>query len=186
MLEQVSMRHTKVERGFTVIELMTVLVIAGVLLALAIPSFRELLARNRVEGIAGELATDLQYARSEAVSRNANVGLIAQANCYTVFVVGGPAASGCNSLNGGSAIKSVIIDAATVGLGFTSTAATPRPFIQFDPVRGFASDAAGNDWAGHVVVRTSVGNWELRAEVVNPGRARACSPTGTFKGYPTC
>lgn len=176
----------RAQRGFTMVELMTVLVIAGVLLSLAIPSFREMLARNRVEGVASELATDLQYARSEAVSRNMPVGLIAGANCYTVFVVGTTPASSCTSLGtGGVAIKAVTIDVPATSLAFTSNNA--QPFIQFDPVRGMATDAGGaNDWSGFVNVSTTVGSWQLRADVTNFGRAKACSPSGTFKGYPSC
>ena len=178
--------HRCVHRGFTVIELMTVLVIAGVLLSLAIPSFRELLARNRVEGVAAELSTDLQYARSEAVSRNVPVGLIAGANCYTVFVVGTTPATSCTTLGtGGVSIKAVTIDVAATSLAFTSNGG--QAFIQFDPVRGMATDAGGvNDWSGFVNVSTTVGNWQLRADVTNFGRAKACSPSGTFKGYPSC
>ena len=178
--------HRCVHRGFTVIELMTVLVIAGVLLSLAIPSFRELLARNRVEGVAAELSTDLQYARSEAVSRNVPVGLIAGANCYTVFVVGTTPATSCTTLGtGGVSIKAVTIDVAATSLAFASNGG--QAFIQFDPVRGMATDAGGaNDWSGFVNVSTTVGNWQLRADVTNFGRAKACSPSGTFKGYPSC
>ncbi len=178
-------RH-RAQRGFTMIELMTVLVITGVLLSLAVPSFRELLARNRIEGVASELSTDLQYARSEAVSRNAQVGLIAGARCYTVFAVGSTPASSCTNLGtGGVSIKAVTIDVAATSLAFTSNGG--QAFIQFDPVRGMATDAGGvNDWSGHVDVRSTAGDWQLRAEVTNFGRARACSPSGTFKGYPPC
>ena len=179
-------RHHRAQRGFTIIELMTALVVAGILLAVAIPSFRELLARNRVEGVAGELSTDLQYARSEAVSRNAQVGLIAEGNCYTVFVVGSTPATSCTNLGtGGASIKRVIIDVADTSLAFASNGG--QAFIQFDPVRGMATDAGGaNDWSGFVNVSTTVGNWQLRADVTNFGRAKACSPSGTFKGYPSC
>ena len=67
------MRIPSRQAGFTIIELMTVMVIAGVLLALALPSFNETLARRRLEGQANELVTDLSYAKSEAVARNRSV-----------------------------------------------------------------------------------------------------------------
>ena len=173
--------------GFTLIELMVVVALAAILLAVAAPSFQQMIARNRVEGVAGELSTDLQYARSEAVARNTQVGVIAGANCYTVFVVHPVnAAASCTNLNGGVAIKSVIIDAATISLAFAPTPPNTNTYIQFDPVRGMASNTGGADWSGSMTVSTSVGNWELRADVTNFGRARACSPSGTFKGYPSC
>jgi type IV fimbrial biogenesis protein FimT len=45
------------------------------LLALGVPSFREFVARNRLDGAAQELMTSLQYARSEAMRRGAQVTL---------------------------------------------------------------------------------------------------------------
>ena len=173
------------QAGFTLVELMIVVALVAILLALAAPSFRETLARNRLEGVAGELATDFQYARSEAVARNAQVGLFVGSNCYTVFVVNGTApTSACVHA---TPIKNVPIDAgSSISLAFLSTAATAQPYIQFDPVRGMAADATGNDWQGQVTVGTSVGNWQLRSDVTNAGRVKTCSPSGTFKGYSSC
>ena len=86
-----------------------------------------------------------------------------------------------------SAVKlSVIIDAATISLAFAPTGTNTNTYIQFDPIRGMATNAGGADSSGSVTVGTSVGNWQLRADVTNFGRARACSPSGTFKGYPSC
>jgi type IV fimbrial biogenesis protein FimT len=172
------------QAGFTLVELMIVVALVAILLALAAPSFRETLARNRLEGVAGELATDFQYARSEAVARNAQVGLFVGANCYTVFVVNGTAPN--SACVHASPIKVVPIDAASISLAFLSTAATTQAYIQFDPVRGMAADSAGNDWQGQVTVSTSVGNWQLRTAVTNAGRVRTCSPSSTFKGYTAC
>ena len=176
------------QAGFTLVELMIVVALVAILLALAAPSFRETIARNRLEGVAGELSTDFQYARSEAVARNAQVGLFVGSNCYTVFAMGTTAATGCAALGTGAAIKSVTSDTipSSVSLAFLSTAATQQAFIQFDPVRGMAADSAGADWQGQVTVGTSVGNWQLRTAVTNAGRVKTCSPSGTFKGYAAC
>ena len=172
------------QAGFTLVELMIVVALVAILLALAAPSFRETLARNRLEGVAGELSTDFQYARSEAVARNVQVGLFVGSNCYTVFVFNGTApTSACAHA---TPIKVVPIDAASISLAFLSTATTPQAYIQFDPVRGMAADSAGADWQGQVIVSTSVGNWQLRTDVTNAGRVKTCSPSGTFKGYPAC
>jgi type IV fimbrial biogenesis protein FimT len=172
--------------GFTLIELMVVVALVVIILALAAPSFRDTIARNRLEGVAGELSTDIQYARSESVARNAQVGLFADANCYTVFTVGTTGATSCTALGtGATAIKSVNIDTGSaISLAFASN--NGQAFIQFDPVRGIAADSAGVDWSGSVTVSTGVGIWQLRTEVSNFGRTRTCSPSGTFKGYPSC
>lgn len=65
------------DRGFTVIELMIVLVVTALLLALATPNLRGLLARNQLLGQVNELAAALTLARSEAVSRGVQAGVCA-------------------------------------------------------------------------------------------------------------
>ena len=56
--------------GFTLVELMIVLVIAAVLLAIAAPGFRTLLERNRLQSASSNLFASLMLARSEALKRN--------------------------------------------------------------------------------------------------------------------
>lgn len=53
--------------GFTMIELLITISVAGVLLALSIPSFREISLNNQRAARANELVRDLVYARSQAV-----------------------------------------------------------------------------------------------------------------------
>lgn len=60
-------------RGFTVIELMIVVAIIAVLAAIAAPSFREIMARNRIKTVATDLQIALLRARSEAIKRNADM-----------------------------------------------------------------------------------------------------------------
>ena len=62
-------------RGFTLIEAMIVLAVVALLLALAVPSFREFVIRNRLDGASQEFLTSLQLARSEATRRGAQVTL---------------------------------------------------------------------------------------------------------------
>jgi type IV fimbrial biogenesis protein FimT len=67
-------RSQRVE-GFTLVELMIVLVIAGILLAIAAPGFRTLLERNRLQSTSSTLFASLMLARSEALKRNRVVWL---------------------------------------------------------------------------------------------------------------
>ncbi|GAB7546167.1 hypothetical protein CS8_058500 [Cupriavidus sp. 8B] len=54
---------------------MVAVAIAGILAALAAPSFSSLIASQRAKGVASELFATLSRTRSEAIMRNANVTL---------------------------------------------------------------------------------------------------------------
>jgi type IV fimbrial biogenesis protein FimT len=69
--------------GFTLIELMVVLTLAGVLVGLAVPSFREFTASQRVKTAASDLAAAMLMARSEAVKRNTSVTVTQAAGGWT-------------------------------------------------------------------------------------------------------
>lgn len=62
------LRHS---RGLTLIELLTALTIAGILLALAIPAFRQITISNRLTTTANLIVETVMHARLEAIRRNA-------------------------------------------------------------------------------------------------------------------
>lgn len=55
--------------GFSLIELMITIVVAAVLLAIAIPSFRNLILSNELSTVSNEWVSAVTYARSEAIKR---------------------------------------------------------------------------------------------------------------------
>lgn len=63
----------RLERGFSLVESLSVLAIAGVLAGMAAPSLRAAGGSMRVSSASNELLADLLLARSEAVKRNARV-----------------------------------------------------------------------------------------------------------------
>ena len=62
-------------RGFTLVELMVVLVIVAVLLMIALPSFSVLTYRTKLKSYANEIVASVYLARSEAIKRNADMTL---------------------------------------------------------------------------------------------------------------
>lgn len=60
-------------RGFTLIELMLTLLIAGVVLGLAVPSMGKMMERSQTTSTFNRLVGDLAFARSEAVKRGKSV-----------------------------------------------------------------------------------------------------------------
>jgi type IV fimbrial biogenesis protein FimT len=72
---EVEPAYTRRARGITLVELMTTLAVAGISIAVAVPSWHGLSARSLTTTVANSLLTDLRYARSTAVTRNRYVGL---------------------------------------------------------------------------------------------------------------
>ncbi|SED42039.1 type IV fimbrial biogenesis protein FimT [Pseudomonas anguilliseptica] len=70
----------KLFRGFTLVELMITIAVAGVLLAIAVPSFTDLIRNNRSQAAANELVSAFNAARAEAVKRGRRVSLCPSVN----------------------------------------------------------------------------------------------------------
>jgi type IV fimbrial biogenesis protein FimT len=62
-------------RGFTMMELLVTLAVAGVLLGLGVPAFRDFMRNGRLTGAANELLTTMVSARNEAVRRQVVVSV---------------------------------------------------------------------------------------------------------------
>ena len=68
----------KKQIGFTLLELMIVMVIAGVLLSIGVPAYQAMRNNNCLVTNTNRLVATLQYARSEAAKRNSNVSILAR------------------------------------------------------------------------------------------------------------
>lgn len=62
-------------KGFTLIELMVVIAIVAIVSAIALPSLTAFIDSTRFSAQANDLVAALNYARSEAVKRNADVSV---------------------------------------------------------------------------------------------------------------
>jgi MSHA pilin protein MshC len=85
-------------RGFTLIELVAVIAIAGVLLAFATPRFFDMLPQEQ-RGYAEEIGASARYARAVAVASGCNVLFTVGAAGYNALQHGpggGPFAGHCN------------------------------------------------------------------------------------------
>jgi type IV fimbrial biogenesis protein FimT len=66
--------------GFTLVELMITLAIAGIVATVGVPSFMSMIASNRVTAASNELVTALNLAKSEAIRSGQNTVLCKSAN----------------------------------------------------------------------------------------------------------
>ncbi len=65
--------HMRTKRGFSLIELMVVLVVIGMLLGVVVPAYNSLVEDNRLVTNINELSASITYARSEAMKRGVPV-----------------------------------------------------------------------------------------------------------------
>ena len=177
------------ERGMTLVELLVVLVVIVVVLGLAMPSFNNMLARKRVEGVHTELQTDVQLARSEAVSRSRPVRVTFGAGCYLVHTH--PVGAGASSCTQGAAstidANATEIKTMQLAAGTTATLAPLNSlnYVEFDPVRGTATWDGGGA-TGAVNINSTMGTWQLQVNTLATGRVQTCSPSGSMTGFTPC
>lgn len=94
-------------KGLTLIEMLTMLTIVIILTTVAVPSMRSIVRNRRLMDATESLNNSLQYARSEAIKRNANV--------YVSFVTGD---SWCYGINTGASCNCTV--AGNCNLGATT------------------------------------------------------------------
>jgi type IV fimbrial biogenesis protein FimT len=139
-------------RGFTLIELMVVISLAAVMLGLALPSFKSFVAGQRVKTATSDFSLAAVFARSEAIKRNAEVGIVAAAGGWKD---GWSVKFGAVTLGTQSAYKGLVmtpshvdvIDVVYLGSGRLKTQAH-IPGLQVSDEGGTASRCVSFDLSG--------------------------------------
>lgn len=179
------------QRGLTIVELMVTLAITGILLAVAIPSMREYIARQHVAGVAQELVTDLRYLRSARAQRRVEVlidfGSSAEATCYVLRTLGsGRGTCDCTRVNtpicdqiagGPVELKAVVLPRSRNVVVSSNPASLSLESLNGLPVNGvtLATSVRGVDLGGELLVTTNL--------VATPS---LCSVSGHGSSLPAC
>lgn len=199
----------RVAHALTLLEVMIVIAILGVLIALVAPSMREMIGMQRLRGIAAQAMTDMQFARSESLSRNQFLGVTVRnvaaesMSCYTLFTSNvnplsmaalDPAQCNCTSLPG-NACAGTQREVRIVQLPRSEDIQLRLPPAQedtfaYNPVTGgignviaSSSVVPDHDFCFEVTRRP---RGRLRVTVNIAGRPSMCSPDLSVPGFDAC
>jgi prepilin-type N-terminal cleavage/methylation domain-containing protein len=181
--------------GITLVEMLVTMAIAAILLAIALPSMRDFVARKRLEGIAQELVTDLRLLKSHQIQNRPNTGTAigfgsnAQKTCYILFV------KGDNVENCNCAAAEEVMCGAADALGLR-----PAPIrqvnIPIDSGVQLSANRATLDMVGYNgmprlnrtvrVTLTSATAGEIRVSTNATGVPSICSVSGVFGAIQKC
>lgn len=184
--------HRARPAGFTLIELLVVFAVVGVLVALAGPSFSNLIDKRRTISAAEAIYAQLQYAKSEAQKQSRTLYLrgttgsswcvgIDQSDTCDCNVTDVNATNACYVLGDGSTKILKRLGASD----YPGVSLTTANTITFEPVRGTVNALLLTP-ALKVV---SSKNRELELHATAMGSFRVCSPASAsvpVEGYPKC
>jgi Tfp pilus assembly protein PilE len=196
-------RTSRKATGMTVIELTVVLIVIGVVIAIAVPSMRSMTARHRVQSVHADLLTDLQLARSEMIKRSGSsvsdeirtrvavtFGSNASVSCYTIHEV--VTGINCDCTRGaGNACAPVVPPAPSpeiktmqltraVGVSLAASSASGSKVEFAPPPNGLVTPTdlvidVQDPVSGH-----------LRTSLSALGVPSVCSPDGSIRGVAPC
>ena len=167
-------------RGVSLIETAVVIAIGAILLSSAVPGLQSTLGRRHLDGVAAQLAGDLQFARTEAVARNEPVRISfhadAAASCWVVHTHRQSLCS-CDAGRAACTGDAVLIRSVAVPADRRVAVAANVGSILYDPVHGTSTPAG--------TLRAVGTSGEVHHVVNLLGRVRSCSPQGA-SGWPAC
>ncbi len=168
--------------GFTLIEVMIVIAIISIIAALAVPSYQDMIERNRLKQAVESLKSDMQLARTRAIKRSENV---------IVSRKTGNAGSWCYGLARNNPSSKTSCDCTV-----TTTTNTAYCDIKIVSGTGFSitnmNSVDGNSTfdfrrgtIGNNGVTFSSDKYAARVVFSAGGRVRICSPSTTANPMPT-
>lgn len=159
--------------GFTLVELLIVIVIAGVLVVIGLPSFREFIERNKVRSSAESVLNALQLARAEAVNRNEQI----------TFSLG--TGSGATSWKVTNSDGNDIQVSRSSGEGSASVTASVDPVTATELVFNGFGRVVGNSGISTIVFGSVNTSLTVQVEIQHPGgQIRMCDPSVSAAGDP--
>jgi type IV fimbrial biogenesis protein FimT len=153
--------------GFTLVEMMIVIALVAIIMAIAVPSFREASLGSQLRATANELVAGAMLARSEAIKRNAAVTMCVSTS--GTACTGGSWEQGWIVIQGGNVLQRQ--QAGATGFKVSSGVTT----LDFQPI------GAGATPATFTVCRATptVGAQQRIVAITFTGRASVSTQTST-------
>jgi len=171
------------QRGVSFIDMLITIVVFGILLAVALPNLDQLRQRQRVQLTAQTVMTDLQQARSEAITRAGAVHFRfsqhAAGSCYLIHT---GSSGACRCDDAGQAVCSAAGHLVKQEWMPSSSKVSVRANVgsmSFQARQGMVTST------GSIDIGTNNGQ-SIRHVVSIAGRVRSCSPDGSFKTMSKC
>lgn len=158
-----------IQFGFTLIEIMIAIVIMGILMSAAVPSFSKWMQNSQIRTAAESVQNGLQLARAEAARANTSVSFTLAGNDWSVAVSGVASAVQARSGQEGSP-NAVITSVNSVTISGVATAMSGQNIVWFNGT----GRLTGPPPAATPIVGTAF-------SVTNP-KAGACTPLGGSGG----
>ncbi len=164
-------------RGFTLIELLVVIAVLAVMSAVAIPAINTWIPNYKLKVAAREMFTDFQYARSQALKRNARVAISfttvtfpATGGGYVVFVDDGAGGGTAGNLTQ-DGDEATLIEKAMPELCSLTSANFNGGVATGYSARGIPLRNGSNMLTGETIIRNNKSNW-YRIGLSNSGYPR--------------
>jgi type IV fimbrial biogenesis protein FimT len=164
------------QQGVTLVESTMVLFVLSIVVGTALPSLQSLRQRADLAGVAAQLETDVQFARSQARAMNRPVRLtLREADGATCYIVHTGASADCSCGNvqqpAACAGEAELLRAVALGANGDVQVRSASKSVTFDPLKGTVTPTA--------TLRVEARDGRAIHQVVNLlGRVRSCSPQG--------
>lgn len=169
---RVMLKRYQKQKGFSLIELVIVIVLLGILASFAIPSYQQMIQNSMIRGATDAIMAGFQVARGEAVGRNKPVQLefrAANSSAWNVCVRPTPA---------GACVAADIIESRLENDGssgqITAIPSQAGPYV-FNGF-GVMTNPAGAVTINVDSTDTSITSRNLRVVIGAGGSVRACDP----------